>query len=150
MAIEYSLLIHGKVETRQIIENFLLSNDLDTKVILNEEGFIANMYDALGFEINTIYRGGYVELGSAIFEYQVNCGFRFDKHFDNLAAKENMIRVATSLLQQVDSDVLMLFNGEHLLLGRINNKLQIDNTWGFWDKLAYAQLLLGFDYSVIT
>ena len=60
--------------------------------------------------------------------------FRLDKFYDNLQVRLNMIEFCIYILNKIDDDAIILFNGELLVLERINGILKINDNFGFWNS----------------
>lgn len=148
MALEYSLKLIGQLDINQIAEDILSNEEQNIMEHEKIDLITIPLYESQGFSIQ-IYNGtnGYYHYLNSKNIYEIKelkeytaISFRFDKFFDNIKAKNNMLSFVIKILKANAQDALLLFNSNNLIFERTNGILLIDKKMDFWEWLE-------FDYS---
>jgi len=149
MALEYRLQIKTEVSLLHIIENYLKERYLlfskqknkNSDFYLNEElGFMISIL--FSKEIFFEYLLSENQVVEEKWDYSNDIYFRLDKFYDNLLAKINMIEICIYILNNTKEDAKLIFNGDILVLERINGSININKNFGFWNEDLLSKVAL--------
>jgi hypothetical protein len=137
MALEYRLTLGGDTPPEQVAERALpvpAETSPDIAPVL-----WADMMDSHGFSV-TIRAGknGFVEAAAdqGVWEWEpdtfVSVGFRIDKNADHEWAVVNMLSIVWRAFQTGSEDAALVFNGDLLLLTRIDGVVAKHHRDGWW------------------
>lgn len=140
MALEYRLQIKTQVSLLHIIENYLKERCL---IFLKQKYKSSDFYlkEELGFMISILsskkiffeYMLSENQVVEEKWDYSNDIYFRLDKFYDNVLAKINMIEICIYILNNTKEDAKLIFNGDILVLERINGLIHINKNFGFWN-----------------
>jgi hypothetical protein len=137
MALEYRLTVAGETPPADLAERALpvpAESPAETAPVLR-----ANLRESHGFTV-TIRAGknAYVSAESdrGLWEWEpetyVSVGFRVDKEADHEWAVVNMLSIVWRTLETGDEDAALVFNGDLLLLTRLDGVLVKHHRDGWW------------------
>lgn len=137
MALEYRLTLAGSTPPAQMAERALpvpVESPAEIAPVLR-----ASLYDTHGFAV-TIRAGqrAYVsaESDSGLWEWEpatyVSVGFRMDKEADHEWEVVNMLTIVRRILETGPEDAALVFNGDVLLLTRLDGVLVKHRRDGWW------------------
>ncbi|MBF7089945.1 hypothetical protein IUY40_00070 [Flavobacterium sp. ALJ2] len=145
MALEYDLNIKSKKIFSQKLGKYLISKEYIYEKKHEEKLVIFDLYKPLGFIISLfVIENKYFDYISnenqcieKEWHYSSLISFRLDKDYDYLNVRINMLDIIIFILNQTKDDLLLLFNGDILILERTNGKIILNKNAGFWnsDKL---------------
>lgn len=142
MALEYDLNIKSKSIFSQKIDKHLTTKGYIFEKEFKENSAIFNLYKPLGFILSLfIVENKYFDYINnenqnieKEWQYSTLISFRLDKNYDYLNVRINMLDIISFILNQTKDDALLLFNGDVLILERINGKIILNKNTGFWNS----------------
>lgn len=142
MALEYRLQIKTKMTLFNFAEGYLKKKNILFSKESIDKGVNIYLYEALGFMISILfsekiffeYLVGENITNEEEWEYSSDLHFRLDKFYDNLNARLNMIDICIYILNNVNDDAKLLYNGDILVLERTNGNITINENFGFWNS----------------
>ncbi|MGL4629725.1 MAG: SitI3 family protein [Leadbetterella sp.] len=142
MALEYRLQIKTKISILNFLESYLTEKSFSySKKNLNK-AVTLYLWDLLGFSItishsDKVFFDYLVNENKTIeekWDYSNNITFRFDKFYDNLHARTNMLEICNYHIINTKEDIRLLFNGDVLVLERTDSVVNINKNFGFWNS----------------
>lgn len=141
MALEYRLNIESKKSLALDFEKYLSQERISFERENLNTSVCYNLFKILGFLVSFIVRDNcyfsYLvredESLEKEWDYSSVISFRLDKFYDNSLAKLNMIKICGYILNNTKDDAILLFNGDILVLERINGVVKVNNNFGFWN-----------------
>jgi hypothetical protein len=137
MALEYRLTLAGDVPADQVARQALpvpVESPADTAPVLH-----AGLRDSHGFNVAIrTGRSAYIsaESDNGLWEWEpeayVSVAFRIDKEADHEWAAVNMLAIVWRALEAGSDDAALVFNGDLLLLTRIDGVLAKHHREGWW------------------
>jgi hypothetical protein len=139
MALEYRLRIATSLEPSQVLRSLSLLHSLETRSgQLSGPGVIAIQVSPVSERGSSVIRDAFG------FSPTVDITFRLEK-LENLdAGVRTVIRATLELLRETAGEVVMLFNGEDVVLLRKDGLLVLNNAWDFWSQARLAQVTLPY------
>lgn len=153
MALEYRLQVKTEISLFNFIENYLIEKNISFLKEGVNKGANIYLYEVLGFMISFIiskkmffdYIINESEFIEREWDYSSNIYFRLDKFYDDLLARLNMMDICINILNNTNEDAVLLFNGDVLILERVNGIVKVNNNFGFWNSeelLAKVKLIM--------
>jgi hypothetical protein len=151
MALEYKFYLNSKISVSEVLDKYFSEEKIEMNNCSDNPNFY-DCYSSSGFSImirnlNSLIFD-YAEIESEFFEIEFKpcCElvFRLDKFYDNSISKLNMITICDNILSLISSDAILLFNGELVVLKRIDGIFSINRNFGFWNTTElenYAKIL---------
>lgn len=158
MAIEYDIYIKCKTNIeKNSLEDILVKNNFFFKKINTSRWLEYDMYDSNGFYITIIseYPKRFEIKNSFSFDTNELWSFRVNKEFqDPVQCRKSILLIIKSLLKNQDINVLLISNGELLILVKLaETGLMINSNSGYFDNgvkdfiepFSYSQVLFSPD-----
>lgn len=142
MALLYQFKIKTQSSIINLIESYLKDKEIEYYPERYSNTTTISLYKVLGFSISLSYSElDYLEYAidnTSIQELKWDCSwnitFQFDKFYDNLSAKLNMLDLCCYILSYTKEDVILVFNGELLILNREDGIVNMNNSFNFWNS----------------
>lgn len=142
MALEYRLQIKTKMTLFNFVERYLKEKNILFSKENISKGVNLYLFEVLGFMISILYSDkiyfDYLIKENQTYEeewdYSNDIYFRFDKSYDNLLARLNMIDMCIYILNNTKEDAKLLFNGDILVLEKKKDVISINMNFGFWNS----------------
>jgi hypothetical protein len=80
----------------------------------------------------------------------LSVSFRIQPKENYVQGKCTLLRVTIELLTQVVGDAVLLFNGEDIVLHRLEGKLIINKKWDTWDNKILSELTASYERQELT
>lgn len=143
MALEYRLQIKTKISLFNFVESYLYERNISFSKEIIKNGINIYLYEVLGFMISIFssdkiyfeYLINNNETFEEEWDYSNDIYIRFDKSFDNLHARLNMIDMCVYILNNTKDDAKLLFNGDILVLEKKKGIISINKNFGFWNSV---------------
>ena len=147
MALDYYLQVQNidnRLNPQELLKS--LASIFSFQVIKN-----SNTVIGLGFNIDVFYEDDEFDESmfnsfypDICFAYHID---KFDQYEDGIG---NMLKTVNWLLSYFDEDMILLFNGEQVILKRISNKLILNDDAEFWESQRLSFLSLSYKLSKIN
>lgn len=140
MAAEYQLYTNDEIKKEDITDIFSKLNWQWTEEKIGERGFVFSFTSIVGFLLHLISIVTTIEIDATKLTFRNVVTFRFSKEIHFLTAKKNMLRCIVELMKIYDGDLVLLFNGEIIILTKNQgDELVLSNT-DFWTEELLKEL----------
>lgn len=126
MALEYTATLGGEVQPEEVLDWFSSVAGLKR----DKEKIIAADMEILIYE--TVGLASLVIEDEFDFPPSLSISFRLNKFGDPVSMRKQIVRAVSALLQNTYEDAVLLFNGQTVILQRINGRLALNHVEGFW------------------
>lgn len=102
----------------------------------------------LGVLVGATSQGG---LGQSVIEEafgfrpDISVLFRINPKEDHEKGRHTLLRATMELLRQIPGDAVLLFNGENIILQRIEGQLVLNEEWGNWTASQLTEVTLPYE-----
>ena len=152
MAIGYSLKIKGsRLDENILVSKFVDMNYTLTNTTNSDKGVSIDFYKELGFVVSLTEAGNYPynswETGfqKEDFVFKKSLEFRFDKEYDNLSKRYNvMLKIIFDLMSELHEEAILISNGDtELCLFKETGKILLNNRSKIWNRDYFKNVIKG-------
>ncbi len=133
MAIEYNFLFKKKLDSLDVYRKIFLENGiLNFTGEVNNSYFIIDVIESHGFIFGVTQESDYLDIALGQYSFETECFIRLNKNSYDQAIK-NLLSLVSAIISNVDSDFVLLLNGELIILNYENNTPYLNKLDDFWD-----------------